>query len=250
LTKEITHRALLRRFDGFLYVGRRNAEYLRHYGAPEERMFFVPHFVDNAWFAAGARETVAERGSLRDSWGAGPETLVALFVGKLAEHKRPSDLLHALAAGPDKNAIAVFVGSGNLENDLRRQASDLGVGVVMAGFKNQSELPVVYSSGDVLVLPSRETWGLVVNEAMACGCPSIVSSEAGCLPDMIEEHETGFSYPFANTHGLMERLSLVVRKRNAGHDWGPALNRKLETFSPETAAAGTIEAVRKLTGAG
>jgi glycosyltransferase involved in cell wall biosynthesis len=148
--------------------------------------------------------------------------------------------------------VAVFVGSGKLEEELRQEAKALGVQAYFAGFKNQSELPLQYVSADVLVLPSDsgETWGLVVNEAMACGLPAIVSDAVGSMPDLIEEYETGFSYPCGNPHGLMERLSLLARKKSAGHDWRPALNRKLETFSPETAAAGTIEAVRALMATG
>lgn len=242
--KQVTHRILLRRFDGFLYVGRRNAEYLEHYGAPGDRLFFVPHFVDNTWFASRAAEALPQRDALRTSWGASPESIVALFVGKLVGHKRPFDLLSALAAGADKNTIAVFVGSGELEGDLRAQATELGVKAHFAGFKNQSELPLFYSSADALVVPSQETWGLVVNEAMGCGTPAVVSTAAGCLPDMIDEHGTGFSFPFGNTYVLMERLRMVGQKKQSGHDWRPALRTKLQTYSLETAVSGTMTAIK------
>lgn len=246
--KEVTHRLLLRRFDGFLYVGRRNAEYLEHYGAAKERMFFVPHFVDNAWFAARVAEASAQREAVRASWGAGPESVVALFVGKLIEKKRPSDLVHALGAGANPNTLAVFVGSGELENSLRALAKELGVKAHFAGFKNQSELPLHYLSADALVLPSNagETWGLVVNEAMACGLPAIVSDAVGCVPDLIDEHETGFSFPLENAHALMERLRLMEQKKRASHDWRPALRNKLATYSLETAVSGTMNAIKAL----
>lgn len=246
--KELTHRILLRRFDGFLYVGQRNAEYLKHYGAPKERMFFVPHFVDNAWFAARAVEALPQRDTLRASWGATPDSVVALFVGKFVEKKRPSDLLRAVGAGENSRTIAVFVGSGELEQSLREEAKALGVKVHFAGFKNQSELPAFYASADVLVLPSNagETWGLVVNEAMACGLPAVVSDAVGCVPDLIEEHQTGFSFPLGNEHALMERLRLVEQKKRAGHDWRPALQTKLQTYSLETAVTGTMRAIDNL----
>jgi glycosyltransferase involved in cell wall biosynthesis len=243
--KELTHRILLRRFDGFLYVGRHNAEYLAHYGAPKERMFFVPHFVDNAWFASRAAEALPQRDTLRASWGVTPDSVVALFVGKFVEKKRPSDLLQALGAGKNPRTMAVFVGSGELEQSLREEANALGVKVHFAGFKNQSELPGLYASADVLVLPSNagETWGLVVNEAMACGLPAIVSDAVGCVPDLIEEHQTGFSFPLGNAHALMERLSVVKQKKQTGHDWRPALQAKLQTYSLETAVTGTMRAI-------
>ncbi len=65
------------------------------------------------------------------------------------------------------------------------------------------------------MLPSNgdETWGLVVNEAMACGLPAIVSDAVGCQPDLIEEHRTGFSFPCGDTYALMERLRLLEQKK-------------------------------------
>ena len=73
----------------------------------------------------------------------------------------------------------------------------MGVNVRMLGFVNQSELPGIYASADVLVVPSdfRETWGLVVNEAMACGTPAVVSVAVGCAPDLIMEGLTGAIFP-------------------------------------------------------
>ena len=67
LVKEGLHRWLVRRFDGFLYVGRRNRDYLLHYGVDPDRLFFAPHFVDNAWFRARIRVTAGERGRSRET---------------------------------------------------------------------------------------------------------------------------------------------------------------------------------------
>jgi glycosyltransferase involved in cell wall biosynthesis len=55
-----------------------------------------------------------------------------------------------------------------------------------AGFLNQTEISKAYVAADVLVLPSdySETWGLVVNEAMASGLPCIISDRCGCAPDL------------------------------------------------------------------
>lgn len=243
--KQITHRLLLRRFDGFFYVGKRNATYLEHYGASRDRMFFVPHFVDNEWFATRAEAARGQRGSKRASWGAAPTEVVALFVGKFVAKKRPRDLLEALHRSGGAEAIAVFVGSGELEDDLRAEAKRLGVRAFFEGFKNQSELPLYYASADVLVLPSNrgETWGLVVNEAMACGLPAIVSDAVGCEPDMIDRGETGFSYPLGDVGGLSDRVAEVGRMLRTGHDFRPALERKTRIYSCDTAVENALEAL-------
>jgi len=242
LWKELSHRLLVRQFDGFLVVGERNREYLRHYGVPPERMLDSPHFIDNAWFAARAAVARPERDAQRREWGAEPGTVVALFVGKFIPKKRPLDLLLALRRlaedGAKPPVLGVFVGSGELADSLQAEAKRLGVPARFIGFKNQTELPCCYVSADVLVLPSDggETWGLVVNEAMACGLPVVVSDAVGCAPDMIVPGQTGFSFPLGDAVTLADRLRTVAGLITAGHDFGPALRAKLAGHSLEAAA--------------
>jgi len=117
-----------------------------------------------------------------------------------------------------------------------------------AGFKNQSELPACYVAADCLVLPSDggETWGLVVNEAMACGLPAIVSDAAGCAPDLIDEGETGFTFPVGDTTQLAGRLAVLLEMKQRGHDFGPTLAEKTQIYSVESAVNGTLKAVDAL----
>jgi glycosyltransferase involved in cell wall biosynthesis len=88
LLKAGLHRWLIRQFDGFLFVGRRNRDYLLHYGARPERLFFSPHFVDHAWFRARAQAAGGERAALRARFGLAPDERVALFAGRLVPFKR------------------------------------------------------------------------------------------------------------------------------------------------------------------
>ena len=145
------------------------------------------------------------------------------------------------------DTIAVFVGSGELEPELRALAAREKLRVNFAGFKNQSELPRCYAAADVLVLPSEsETWGLVVNEGMACGLPAIVSEAVGCAPDLIEEGCTGFQFPVGDAAQLARRLAQLHSLRQRGHDFRPALAGKLRDYSIDAAVAGTLQAVNAL----
>lgn len=245
--KRLLYSCLLNQFDGFLVVGKRNAEYLRHYGAPENRMFRVPHFVDNESFATRAEEARKERGRLRTLWGADDGSLVVLFVGKFIAKKRPHDLLRALTFLPrdKRNTVAVFVGSGELEESLHASVLDLGVKAHFVGFKNQTELPSYYAAAEVVVLPSAsETWGLVVNEAMACGLPAIVSEAVGCAPDMIDGAQTGFTFPVGDAEQLAGCLLRFAHMKGAGHDWEPALKKKTADYSARSAVEGTVMALK------
>jgi glycosyltransferase involved in cell wall biosynthesis len=247
--KAAVYRRMLKRFDAFLTVGERNREYLRHYGVPEEKLFTAPHFIDNDWFASKASNEYGYALALRAEWQASERDVVVAFVGKFISKKRPTDLIEAMA--DVKSTIdcrLVCIGSGILERELRELAARLSVAVNFVGFKNQSELPSHYAAADVVVLASDggETWGLVVNEAMACGTPIIASDACGCVPDLIESGVTGFSYPCGDVEALAKCLERIVELKKSGHDWKPGLRDKLRSYSVETCTSGTLNAVHQL----
>lgn len=238
LAKAVAFRGVLRRFDGFLYVGQRNREYLQHYGAPSQRLFFSPHCVDNDAFRAASEAT---RRTLT------PARRV-LFVGKLIERKRPFDLLQAAArlAAEGRPVDVAFAGSGDQQDALAAAAAASGVRAHFHGFVNQSELPGIYAAADVIVLPSdgRETWGLVVNEAMACGVPAVVSDAVGCGPDLVEPGVTGAVFPLGNVAALADGIGKVLALDRARTR--QALAERMETYSPARAAQGIAGAASAL----
>jgi len=238
LAKAVAFRGVLRRFDGFLYVGQRNREYLQHYGAPSQRLFFSPHCVDNDAFRAASEAT---RRTLT------PARRV-LFVGKLIERKRPFDLLQAAArlAAEGRPVDVAFAGSGDQQDALAAAAAASGVRAHFHGFVNQSELPGIYAAADVIVLPSdgRETWGLVVNEAMACGVPAVVSDAVGCGPDLVEPGLTGAVFPLGNVAALADGIGRVLALDRARTR--QALAERMETYSPARAAQGIAGAASAL----
>ncbi|HUF47144.1 MAG TPA: glycosyltransferase family 4 protein [Vicinamibacterales bacterium] len=247
--KYLPYRWLLGRIDAHLFVGSANRAYLRHYGVPEERLFFAPHFVDRGWFAGRANE--ARRGgqasALRREWGIDPDGRVALFVGKLIDIKRPGDFVAAMGrlAADGARVHGVIVGAGPLEGRLRTAARAAGAPVTFAGFQNQSALPAYYAAADVLVLPSHaESWGLVCNEAMSCGVPIIVSDGVGAGRDLTDGRRTGLVYPAGDTSALAAAVRCMLEAvRLESEAVRQALATMMKRFSVEQAVEGTLAAL-------
>lgn len=167
-----------------LSIGSLNDAFYASIGVPSARRVLAPYVVDNDRFLV-ARETSVQQA--REAWGLQSARRVVLFSGKLVNWKRPMELLDAFAAASRSGDVLVFAGSGDLQNELKRRAHHLRVDARFLGFVNQSEMPLVYRSADLLVLPSAdEPWGLAVNEAMATGVPALVSREVGCGPDLVQ----------------------------------------------------------------
>jgi glycosyltransferase involved in cell wall biosynthesis len=237
----ITHRRFVPRFAACLAVGTRSDSYFRFYGA--RRVVRSPHFVDNDRFERGA--AAADVGAVRHEWAVPDGHTIAAFVGKLVPKKRPLDLIGAVAASGRRDIHVVFIGDGELREACRTTAERLGVPATFAGFHNQSELPAAYAAMDILVLPSdvRETWGLVVNEAMACGTPVLVSDAAGCAPDLVRAGETGYAYPVGAVATLGAHLTTIASSPELLRRLGDAARSHVARYTAEAAAAGVLEAV-------
>lgn len=248
LVKYWPYRWFLPRIDAHLYVGQANRSYLTHYGVREEQLFFCPHFVDNDYFSLRAMTAIdaGQTDTLRDELDLPEDSLIALFVGKLIDIKQPLKFIEAVsqASQIDHRIHGVIVGAGPLEAICREQAASCQH-IRFAGFQNQSRLPAYYALADFLVLPSlKETWGLVVNEAMACGTPCLVSTECGCAPDLIQDGVTGFLF---NGQDVASLASLLLRASNLSDIQKQTLRRgvedKIQQYSMTAATSGLLSAL-------
>ncbi len=237
----------LRLFDAFLFVGRWNKEYLLRYGVPERRMFFAPHCVDSEYFRAAAENARGGKSNVRAESGISLSSYVVLFVGRFVREKGAGDLIKALARIKHSDVTLMMVGSGELDEVYRAQAEQLKVKVHFAGFVNQRRLPEYYSMADLLVMPSLngETWGLVVNEAMATGLPAVVSDRVGCGPDLIDDEWTGIRYPEGDVNSLATAIDRMLDKAR-GTSTGRAVAEKVREYSIERNVAAVHDALAYL----
>jgi glycosyltransferase involved in cell wall biosynthesis len=173
-----------------LVIGRLNAEHYQRHGLPSQRHIFSRYCVVDRFQCVSAAQKTIWRRQIRREAGFGEQTTVLLFCGKLQPKKQPDTLLEALSklpAAERKRFGVLYVGSGELEADLRLAAAAMkDIRVWFAGFKNQTEIAPYYLASDVLVLPSRqmgETWGLVANEALLAERRVVLSRHVGCQAD-------------------------------------------------------------------
>lgn len=244
LAKEAAYPVFLRQFDAALVVGEHNRAYWQHYGYPAERMFSSPHCVDTEWFSK--RATLEAGSNLRAMAGIRPGTQLALFAGKLVDFKRPTDAVLGVAGARALGAKVelLVAGSGPLDAIIRATAAKHNVPLHMLGFCNQTQMPAVYAAADVLILPStgRETWGLVANEAVACGLPVVLSDAVGCAPDLIALGRAGRTFPMADVVACGQALNDVLSCPPAKMDIAQVSDR----HSIVAAAQGIIAALNAI----
>lgn len=244
--RRLRHALLLGLYDAVLAVGVANERFYRDRGVPADRVFPAPYFVDNRWFEERAATLATRREELRSRWDIPPDRCCFVFAGKLEPRKRVLDLMEAIAiCGRDgARARALVVGSGEQGEEARHLAQSLGLPVTFAGFLNQTEIVEAFVAADCLVLPSSfEPWGLVVNEAMACGLPAIVSDRVGCWPDLVPDGTTGAVYPCGDVTSLAGRMGELAGDAGRRAEASMRAREKVAMYSPEAAADGLVAAV-------
>lgn len=171
-----------------LFAGSANRAYFEIFGVPPQRLYPCPHAIDVGRFAEPAAQREEEAARWRSELGIAADRKILLYAGKFEPKKRPTDLMRAVARLPDPSLVLVMAGSGALQGEIDAIAAGDPARFRILPFQNQSRMPIVYRLGDIFVLPSAfgESWGLAVNEALACGRPVIVSDRVGCAADTVD----------------------------------------------------------------
>jgi len=224
----------------------RGIELMRSLGISDERLFLTPYVVDNDWWTNQA--DMVDRAAVRRAWGVPEGAAVVLFCAKLQPWKRPMDLLDAFNKAGVAGSHLVFAGDGPMRAELESSAKSLGLEgrVHFFGFTNQSSLPPVYRGSDIMALPSDyEPFGVVVNEAMLCGCPAIVTDRVGAGHDLISTGENGYIFPCGDVEKLAANLREALSDRERLRRMGEAARQRMETWSPRENISALVQAIEQ-----
>jgi glycosyltransferase involved in cell wall biosynthesis len=217
--------------DKAFYVGRNNKEYFRMAGLKEKQLVLAPHAVDNDFFRNSEQYHEEEAQKWRLTLGIDKNSIVFLYAGKLERVKSPFLLLEAFNTGSFPSCVhLVFVGNGELETSLKTAATTSNIHFIE--FQNQKRMPVVYRLADVVILPSvSETWGLAINEAMACGRPVIASSRCGGAIDLIQEGVNGAIFKTGDVRDLRDKMNALLSEKSRLKEMGYNAEQSINRFS-------------------
>ncbi len=237
--KESIKRRIIRLFSAGIVAGTPQREYLHQLGMPADRIFTGWDVVDNDHFAAGAARARARAGEMRQKLGL-PEKYF-LAVNRFIEVKNLQRLIHAYhqyraTAGPSAWKL-VIIGDGPLMPAILKWRTELNLAddILLPGFKQHPQLPHYYGLAGAFILASTsETWGLVVNEAMAAGLPVLVSNHCGCVHDLVEEGRNGFRFNPHDTDALSQLMSRMSARECDLADMGKAGSGIISRWTPGT----------------
>jgi glycosyltransferase involved in cell wall biosynthesis len=216
LVKRLLLSYLFSNVDEFLYVGKANFRLYKSYQIPNHKLKFSPHCIDNDRFLEEASIFRGRRETIRNSWQIPLQAFTFVFCGKFIPIKNLLTLLDAFVllwnTLPSSYATVhlLLVGEGEQKSMIQNKIRELwgaNPPVSVIGFLNQKEISKAYVAGDCLILPSySETWGLVVNEAYACGIPALVSNKVGCAEDLVTPVNPDFIFDPYSVSALRDSM--------------------------------------------
>ncbi len=229
----------------FVVPGKSSFDYVRSFGVAAEDIHTAPNAVDTEFFAGRADQMGSQAEVHRQRLGL--PSRYFLFVGRLVKEKGVFDLMEAYGAltpAVRSEIGLVLVGEGTARPELERRAATLSPGSVqLAGFAQREQLAKYYALAETLVFPTHsDPWGLVVNEAMACGLPIISSDSAGCAADLVEDGWNGRVVPAGDIGRLASALNELACQSELRSVMGQRSRARVQHYSPEACAAGIARA--------
>ncbi|MFY7829673.1 MAG: glycosyltransferase family 4 protein [Flectobacillus sp.] len=247
--KEKLKAFFVRQFDGFFNFGTLSAKYMTELGARPHQLLVNKNCVDNQSIRSIYKNAYLNREQSQINQNLHQHNFI--FVGRLIPFKNLPVLMEAfqeaLAQTKARNWGLILLGDGEQKVELEKIVSENGFKQITflpsVGWK---EVPTYLALADVLVLPSySEPWGLVVNEAMACGMPVIVSERCGCAPDLVQNQRNGIIINPYSGKELANALASFMDGSYSIHDMGRVSEKIIEEYTPQIVAKEMYEGFKR-----
>ena len=187
--------------------GRSNADYMLAGGAKKDRLEWIPCVSNTELFGPRVFPIDSDRNEFRVQHGASEDEIVFVVSGKLIARKRPQDVIDAMALLKDSPYKIWFLGSGELEAELKERAATALIDekIVWLGFQEQKYLPKFMQAADCFIHPSEmDPWPYAIVDAAMSGLPLILSSRVGSSPDWSVEPAAALVYECGCANSLSE----------------------------------------------
>ena len=231
--KHFIKKSLVCLANQWLSTGVHTTKYLVHYGAKEEKVIHYP------FSSLYERDILEEPVSLQEKMDLRreleiPEKHMILAIGQMI-HRKGFDVLLKAARNLDPEIGIYFVG-GEAKQEHLLLKEELGlINVHFLGFQKKERLAKFYKAADLFALPTREDiWGLVINEALAYGLPTITTDRCVAGLELIEDGVNGYVVPVEDEKALTEKIQAVLASDL--EQMGKAALKKVRPYTLENMA--------------
>lgn len=246
--KSILKKLAVKLSEAYYCFGQKAEEYLLELGGNTQKTISKrAAVVDNEWIKSEFEFHIGNKETLKKELGiTTPYNFI--YVGRFIAFKNLPFLIEAFAQIKQNNWGLIFVGDGNEKPHIEKAIEQFGTkNVYFLGSKTWQQIPQYLTLADVLVLPSKsEPWGLVLNEAMVCGLPIIVSDACGSAIDLVDQGQNGFTFENNNVQSLYQCLQYFMENPNELSKMGKLARQKIQNFNLDYAANDFIKGCKSV----
>ena len=244
--REALKRFVVTKAQGFFCYGSKSAEYIFKLGMKPKHILVANNAVDNQRVESVYNAAIFDRKNSKEAYNLRKYNFI--YVGRLISVKNLDNLLAAYKPLADTEWGLIILGDGSEEEKLKQYVADNQLdGVKFIVGQAWYDVPKILALGDVFILPSySEPWGLVVNEAMACGMPVIVSNKCGSAFDVVKENQNGYTFDPYKVEELTNVFNKFVEESDKIVPFGKKSKEIIKRFSPEQVAEEMYEGFKKV----
>jgi glycosyltransferase involved in cell wall biosynthesis len=244
--REALKRFVVSKAQGFFCYGSKSAEYILKLGMKPEHILVENNSVDNDKISEIHTEALKTREIVKHSYQLRKYNFI--YVGRLIDVKNLDNLLAAYKPFAVSDWGLIVLGDGSQESKLKKYKNDNSLeGICFIEGQPWFDVPKILALADVFILPSySEPWGLVVNEAMACGLPVIVSNKCGSAYDVVKEGINGYTFDPYNIDELTFVFKKFVDNPEKIIPFGQQSKEIIKRFSPENVAQEMYDGFKKV----
>ena len=244
--REALKRFVVTKAQGFFCYGSKSAEYIFKLGMKPKHILVANNAVDNQRVESVYNAAIFDRKNSKEAYNLRKYNFI--YVGRLISVKNLDNLLAAYKPLADTEWGLIILGDGSEEEKLKQYVADNQLdGVKFIVGQAWYYVPKILALGDVFILPSySEPWGLVVNEAMACGMPVIVSNKCGSAFDVVKENQNGYTFDPYKVEELTNVFNKFVEEPDKIVPFGKKSKEIIKRFSPEQVAEEMYEGFKKV----
>ena len=236
-------KTIVPKFDSYITYGTAAKEQIIHYGAKPERIIVSCNTIDVEWFIKKSQEV--QQGNELKEIKKKYRARNILYVGSFVARKGVFNLIKAFYRLNMYNVGLILIGDGIEKSIYLEYIKEHQIkNVFFEGFVQKENIVRYYGLADVFVLPSsNEVWGLVVNEAMACGLPVISSKLAGVTRDLVKDGKNGFSFNPNDIDELTQKLRELILNDKERVEMGKKSLEIIKDKTPQEYAKSILKAI-------
>jgi glycosyltransferase involved in cell wall biosynthesis len=233
--KQLFKKIILKSSDGFFCYGTKSAELITNYNISSNLILSKLNAVPNDQIQEVFLSTYKEKNTLKELFNLPQYNFI--YVGRFLEIKNLNLLINTFSRIRSKDWGLILLGEGQYGTDLKKLVDEHRIqNVTFLPGVSWKKVPEFLALADVLVLPSNsEPWGLVVNEAMVCEMPIIVSNKCGSAIDLVSE-SNGFSFSPTNSDELLSAMEFFIENPSEIKNMGTHSKEKIRNYSPKNVA--------------